>query len=95
MNCLFRPVAAAVLLSGACAGGAIAQQPVPLDALKAAYLACDRDASRRRLDVGEAALCSTVAEQLLQSGFGGDFERLLAWWRSAKLEAADGEVARR
>jgi hypothetical protein len=57
-------------------------------ALKVVYLACDRAASQRQLDFGEAAECSVASERLLQHGFGGDFDRLLAWWRSAKLADA-------
>jgi hypothetical protein len=62
--------------------------PVEIEALKRTYLVCDRAASQRVLDMGEAATCSTAAERLLQAGFGGDFDRLLAWWREAKLAAA-------
>ena len=57
---------------------------VDIAALKSGYLACDRAASQRRLDFGEAAECSRVSERLLRHGFGGDFERLLVWWRAAK-----------
>jgi hypothetical protein len=68
-----------------------------IEALKATYLDCDRVSSQRRLDMTEAVACSTASEQLLREGFGGDFDRLLAWWRSAKLAAAapNTELARR
>ena len=52
--------------------------------LKRQYLACDRQATTRRLSLGEAHVCSLVAEALLQREFEGDFERLLAWWRSRR-----------
>ena len=45
--------------------------------LKRKYLACDREATTRRLGPGEAQGCSLVAEALLRRGFEGDFERLL------------------
>ena len=57
---------------------------VPLDRLKAHYLACDRAATRSVLDPGTAALCSGVAEALLRRGFGGDYDGLLVWWRAAR-----------
>ena len=52
--------------------------------LKRKYLACDREATTRRLGPGEAQGCSLIAEALLRRGFEGDFERLLAWWRSSR-----------
>ena len=57
---------------------------VPLDRLKAHYLACDHAATRSVLHPATAALCSAVAEALLRRGFGGDFDGLLAWWRVAR-----------
>jgi hypothetical protein len=59
-----------------------------LDLLKQRYLACDRDASQRRLSGGEAAACSEVAERLLRDGFDGDLDRQLQWWRSVRPAAA-------
>ena len=56
----------------------------PVHLLKAEYLACDRAATQNRLPPGTAAYCSSVAEELLARGFEGDFERLVAWWRSQK-----------
>jgi len=56
----------------------------PLGELKARYLACDRAATRTVLDPGTAAACSSAAEALLKRGFGGDFDRLIAWWRAEK-----------
>ena len=64
---------------------------LPLDVtvpqLKTEYLECDRLATRTVLDAGTAAHCSRVAEALLQRGFGGRFEDLLAWWKENRLEA--------
>ena len=57
---------------------------VPLDRLKAHYLACDHAATQSVLHPAAAAVCSAVAEALLQRGFDGDLDRLLAWWRAAR-----------
>ena len=59
--------------------------------LKAAYLRCDRAATERLLDMGEAANCSVIYEELLRVGFGGDFKRLLAWWHAERVSEARGE----
>ena len=49
--------------------------------LKATYLRCARESSRRLLGFDEAALCTIVGEALKARSFGGDFNALLAWWR--------------
>lgn len=71
-----------------CAVQAFAAAASPADAelaqLERRYLACDRIASAQRLAPGDAAECSWVSEQLLRQRFGGDFERLLQWWRAAR-----------
>lgn len=100
MNRIHRHAAAAVLLLGIAAGHATEspQAPADIDALKATYLACDRASTQRRLDADEVVACSTASEQLLKLGFGGDFDRLLAWWRGAKGQAETvppTELARR
>lgn len=59
--------------------------------LKEAYLRCDRAATERLLDMGEAANCSVIYEELLRVGFGGDFKRLLAWWHAERVAEARGE----
>jgi len=63
-----------------------------IDQLKIAYLDCDRRASVAMLDFGDAANCSMVHEELKQRGFGGDWSRMFAWWKSAGVAA---ESARR
>lgn len=52
--------------------------------LKAIYLQCDRLASTGLLDINVAAHCSMVSEELLERGFGDNFNRLLDWWRSTR-----------
>lgn len=59
----------------------------PLE-LQRAYLACDAAANQRRLEMMEAARCSLVAERLKQKCFEGDFDKMLAWWRSEREAAA-------
>jgi hypothetical protein len=62
------------------------------DKLKSAYLDCESRATTEFLDAGDAANCSVVYEELKQRVFGGDLDRLLAWWRSqrdAEMNARD------
>lgn len=59
-----------------------------IDQLKLAYLECDWRASDALLDPSDAVYCSTIQEVLKQRGFGGDFDRMLAWWESEKIAAA-------
>jgi hypothetical protein len=58
-----------------------------IDQLKLVYLECDRRASDAVLDLSDAAHCSTIHEVLKQRGFGGDFDRMLAWWKLEKIAA--------
>jgi hypothetical protein len=53
-----------------------------IDALKAIYLACNDGVMNGRLATGSVAACSVVYEELKERGFGGDFDRFLAWSRS-------------
>ena len=50
--------------------------------LKRLAVECDAAASRQLLDAGSAFACSLGYEALLRSGFGGDFQAMLAWWRT-------------
>lgn len=54
---------------------------VSVEQLKSTYLECDRRSTRTVLDPATAKTCSLTAEELLQRGFAGNFEQLLAWWR--------------
>ena len=56
--------------------------------LKLAYLECDRRSTNRLLDFHDAAQCSMIHEALKERGFGGDFGRMLAWWKAEKVAAA-------
>ena len=62
-----------------------------LDHLKTSYLACDRAATEAVLDPLTYQRCAMVGDELLQRGFGGDFERMIAWWRVEKQRFARGE----
>lgn len=55
--------------------------------LKKSFLACDRSARDGLLDGGEAAACSMVYEELKERVFGGDFQALLAWWKTQTRQA--------
>ncbi|HYD76344.1 hypothetical protein [Ramlibacter sp.] len=52
--------------------------------LRAAYLECDRVSAQTRVDQDFMIRCQKVADALRHRDFGGDFERQLRWWRSAR-----------
>jgi hypothetical protein len=60
----------------------------PLDKVKQAYLECDRTSSRELIPPGVMVHCVMIGDTLRQRGFDGNFDRLLAWWRSEKNAAA-------
>ena len=66
---------------------------LPLDHLKTAYLACDRAASESALSLSDFQRCGVVGDELLKRGFGGDFDRLLAWWRARETAPARIETS--
>ncbi len=66
---------------------ALAAEPTA-EALRQAFLACERQASSAVLGFADAAQCSTVYEQLLQREFRGDFRKFLAWWQSQRRTQA-------
>lgn len=57
---------------------------IPADELEAAFWDCEYLAIRGYLDLDIGAACSEIYEQLKAEKFGGDFERLLLWWREHK-----------
>jgi hypothetical protein len=59
---------------------------VPAHELRHVYLACARESKQRLLDIGEAVVCTTVADTLLAREFHGNFEALLSWWRTHRDE---------
>ncbi|TFY98369.1 hypothetical protein [Ramlibacter humi] len=56
--------------------------------LKRLLVECNAAASRQLLDEGQAFACSIGYEALLKRGFGGDFQAMLAWWRTAPERTA-------
>jgi hypothetical protein len=80
-------VALGAALMPALAPGKTSGDPLPeltLDELKRSYLACERASMTRVLRFAEAAQCSIVYEALKVRAFDGDFEKLRAWWLSAR-----------
>ncbi|MBS0452654.1 MAG: hypothetical protein JSS14_15240 [Proteobacteria bacterium] len=63
-----------------------------VSSLKTAYLRCEQAANKRLLDLGEAATCSVIYEELLKIGFDGEFTRLLAWWDDVVAEPRDERI---
>jgi hypothetical protein len=77
---------------------AVAQTPIadlPVERLKAAYLACDHVSSQRPLMQDEAQLCVEIADALKMRHFDGDFNRLIAWWRAEKQQRAAALASKR
>ena len=70
---------------------AIAENLTPAE-LKHVYLACDKASTSGLLATREAMQCSIVHEELKKRVFGGDFDRMLAWWKEER-EAARGRTA--
>ncbi len=56
------------------------------DALEARFWACDVASTHTVLSAAEGAQCVRWQDELKQRRFGGDFERLLDWWRAHKAE---------
>lgn len=95
---LLGAVAAALALMAALPSPAPAQAHAPdrrhlasvsVEALQRTYLECDRVATHTLLDLGSAAHCSMVGEELKHRAFGGDFERLISWWRANRRGGAE------
>ncbi|NDZ15853.1 hypothetical protein C7T35_31210 [Variovorax sp. WS11] len=95
---LLGAVAAALVLLAASPVPAPAQGQAPdrrhlasasVEALQRTYLECDRVATNTPLDLASAAHCSMVGEELKHRVYGGEFERLLAWWRANRWTGAE------
>jgi hypothetical protein len=63
-------------------------ETLPDTCLKTMVVKCSDTASEQMLDPGSAATCSMSYEALLKRGFGGDFQAMLAWWRSQRTASA-------
>jgi hypothetical protein len=91
---LLRRTAAMVLaLAAACPAAANPLRAhlasASVEELKRVYLECDRAATHALLDLAVAAHCSMVGEELKHRAFGGDFDRLIAWWRAQKPPSSE------
>jgi hypothetical protein len=70
-----------------------------LDDLEELFWLCDHAASAGRIGANERAICGAITESLQMQRFGGDFERMLDWWRAnrvvehQKLDREDGSNA--
>ena len=60
-----------------------------LDALKIAYLRCDRRAAESLLSFAEATDCSGIYEELKARAFAGDYLKLLTWWRAERMHVTE------
>lgn len=67
---------------------------LPEAELRAVYMRCDDEAIARGMVFGDAYLCSIAYEALLQRSFKGDFDALLAWWRTQRSAAAPAAEVR-
>lgn len=56
-------------------------ESLPEPAVKEFYARCSQESVERRLDGGEAMVCSIGYDVLLRKHFAGDFARLHAWSR--------------
>ncbi|NPC58960.1 hypothetical protein [Caenimonas soli] len=63
-------------------------EQLPPYCLKAVFMQCAEQANQQMLDFGSAATCSIAYEALLKRGFSGDFQALIAWWRTQRNESA-------
>jgi len=90
-----RPAAAALTLALQ-AVLAVAETPLPfaggeppLRELEFAYLECDRLTAGGYADVETYVRCKQVGDELMQRGFDGDFDRLIAWWQNTVRQQRD------
>jgi hypothetical protein len=77
---------------------AAAQEPPStlqqLAKLERAFWVCDHAATTRGVDGDTGIVCVAVTEELKDEKFGGDFDKMLAWWRQHK-RAVHAELDRR
>ena len=96
----FLPPLVAVPAGMSCLANALPAQEEAItqassDQLRAAYLECDRVSAKSRVDQDFMIRCQKVADTLLRRDFGGDFERQLRWWRTARKATDNGLSAGR
>ena len=67
----------------------------PLTELEDMYWECDARATRGMLSAGHAIHCASAGDALKRRKFGGDWNRMLAWWHEHKAHEharRNGEV---
>lgn len=89
-------VASTVLMLGIGLAGASAQevQKAPIATavfgesnlvdLEDTFWICDWSSTQSRMDATQITACAAVAEELKARRFGGEFEKLIAWWQTNK-----------
>lgn len=86
----FLPQLAAISIGFACMGAQALMGPehqieeASSAQLRTAYLECDRISAESRVDQNFMIVCQRVGDVLRDRDFGGDFERLLQWWRGTR-----------
>jgi hypothetical protein len=53
--------------------------------LEEIFWICDHAVTAGLVDASERAACGAVTEQLKMEKFGGDFEKMLDWWRANRV----------
>jgi hypothetical protein len=62
---------------------------MPEASLKVYFLRCSREATRRMMGLDGGAMCAVAQDVLKARAFGGDFDALLAWWRTHRNDPVD------
>jgi hypothetical protein len=63
---------------------------IPLPRLQSMVLPCDLQPPANQELTFTTAFCAFAADELRRRAFGGDLERLLAWWRDERARLEDG-----
>ena len=58
--------------------------PTELTDLEKVFWTCDYLGTKQGVDMNTAATCGAATDELKRIKFGGDFERLVAWWQLNK-----------
>jgi hypothetical protein len=59
---------------------------IPLPRLQSMVLSCDLQSPANQELTFTTSFCAFAADELLRRAFGGDHERLLAWWRDGRAQ---------
>jgi hypothetical protein len=75
----------AMVALGAFVTVAIANAETRSASLERQFWYCDYVGTTRGVDAAPMAKCSAVTEQFMNSRFGSDYSKFLAWWKQNKL----------